>query len=43
MKILITQLTLDRLRVLAAEKGMSDEKFDKWVEDYVIILEPFYD
>lgn len=41
-KMVLTQLTVDRLKQLALAQGRTEEWFDKWQEDFVTILEPYF-
>lgn len=41
-KLYLNQFTVDRLRERALENGKTEEYFDKWLEDFVIIVEPLY-
>lgn len=43
MKLYINQFEADSLRRLALEKGYTEEWFEKWLEDCVIIVRPLYE
>jgi len=39
-KFLLTEATVEVLRKIASEKGR-EESFEKWVEDFVVLVIPF--
>ena len=41
-KLYLNQYTVDRLREKCLDEGKTEEYFEQWLKEFVIIVEPIY-